>query len=117
MALSNREVLDGLDVEAPEIIEWLSGKLARSQPEPTPQSARQPITCNRCGNTLGERVGEIFLLQHRGRLVVFPGLPINIRCEDCGATWRPREWSPIAGLERILALVFAVIPKTTGRNN
>lgn len=42
-----------------------------------------------CRNQLGSRIGELLLVQHKGRAVL--GYPVAVTCEDCGATWEPTE--------------------------
>jgi hypothetical protein len=40
-----------------------------------------------CGNVLGEEAAGYLLIRHGGR--EWLGIALSIRCEECGAVWRP----------------------------
>jgi hypothetical protein len=46
------------------------------------------IHCQRCGWTLGERVGAFVIIRHAKREVI-AGQVVSIKCEKCGTLWRP----------------------------
>ena len=52
------------------------------------------VVCPDCGNTLGRRVRELVVSQHRGR--IWAGQPEGITCELCGAIWRPPDKDQVA---------------------
>ncbi len=49
-------------------------------------TAEQLVNCP-CGNTVGSRVGDVWIFRHRGRKWLARQVVV-IRCEDCGATTR-----------------------------
>lgn len=52
------------------------------------------IRC-RCGNKLGERVSDVYVLSYRGRSYVVRDL-IAASCDRCGASWSPESTPPDA---------------------
>lgn len=48
------------------------------------------IRCPRCNNILGQVLAGLVVIKHKRREAAVREV-VSIRCEKCGATWRPRE--------------------------
>jgi hypothetical protein len=69
-----------------------------------PTVTKDVVTCPSCIRLLGQRLGSLFVMQHKGRILIGPQ-PALLYCEECRGTWRNPDWDFTDSPEAIWATI------------